>query len=161
MKRKFGTWYLVLTNISNIEKDDIDTRIKKNSENISDQLASVHRTPLSYAMDFYSPSFWHIFVKELKNKNSALDIQLFFEDFERAYDVLLTVKNIDEDIIDEKSFIILELEDWSTRKLHARFFWAILPPHIKNPYIQEYTGSFQRLANLLADQNKIVQSQEY
>ena len=161
MKRTFGTWYLILTDISDMGKDDVDTGVKKNTEYTSEQIANVHRSPSSYAMDFYSPSFWHILIKELKNKDSAVAIQLFFEDFERAYDVLLTVKNIDEDSIDEKSFIVLELEDWSTRQIHARFFRAILPPHIKYPYMKKYTDPFERLANLLADQNKTVHSEEY
>lgn len=161
MKRTFGTWYLILTDISDMGKDDIDAGIKKNAEHTSDQISAVYTSPLSPAMDFYSPSFWHIFIKELKNKGSKSDIQLFFEDFERAYDVTLTVKNIDENSIDEKSFIVLELEDWSTRQIHARFFRAILPPHIKYPYMKKYTDPFERLANLLADQNKTVHSEEY
>ncbi|MCX6824552.1 MAG: hypothetical protein NT085_05535 [candidate division SR1 bacterium] len=158
--KAFGSGYLTLDNFSNTQKNT-ETPIKKITDQTLQQIAYVHTDIQAYDLDFYAPLFGRIFIKKLKDQNSKDDIQLFFTEFVNAKNVIITVKNIDNDVIDEKSFVVLEFEDGHTRKIHARFLWAILPPDIKHPYIQKYQDPFQRLAFLLDDLGKEVESEEY
>jgi hypothetical protein len=67
--------------------------------------------------------------------------------------VLITVKDTDFPAIDEKSFVILEFPHY-TRKIHARFFWAILPKDVKDPYMKNNNDHYKRLTDLLSDVHK-------
>ena len=156
----FGSWHLTLDNFSNTPKNT-EVPVKKITDQTSQQIAYVHAEIPVYDLDFYAPMFWRVLVKELRNKNSKEDVQLFFTEFADAKNVIITVKDIDKDVVDEKSFVVLEFEDWHTRTLHARFFWAILSPDIKRPYVQKYQDPFQRLAFLIDDLGKEVESEEY
>jgi len=157
-KRKFWPGYLVLHNSPEVKKSS--ENIKKITNQASAQIAVAHTSLPKYALDFHSPTFWNIRVQELHRHTNEKDIRLFFEDFEKVDDVILTVKDADNPCIDEKSFLILEVWNY-TRKIHARFFWAILPREIKEPYVNTYQDHLERMTQIFSDVNKWFFAEDY
>ena len=155
IKTKFWPGYLHIPNNSDIAKN-----IKKVTDETSKHIASAHISIEAYALDFHSKTFWDIRVKEVNARTNIKDIQLFFEEFENINVVLITMKDTDFPAIDEKSFIVLEFPK-HTRKIHARFFWAILPKKIKDPYMTKYTDHYERLTDLLSDFHKLIDIDDY
>jgi hypothetical protein len=137
--------------------------MKKNMEkgiikNISDEVAHVMKS--SFDVDFESPTFGRICIEKLKNNSNLKNIPLFFEDFERVRDVYITVKDPDHLCLDQNSHLVLKFGDHK-RIIHARFFWAILPKKMKQPYVAEYEDHFDRLSQLLLGVGKGVVAESY
>lgn len=151
---------------------DKSENIKEITENTSRQIAVAHVYNQQNALNFYSDTFWQISIKELRTSIKPRDIQLFFMDLEKTKDVVMTVKNendtrfqrindaqciinVPDFQIDSKTFLILEFDGYE-RKLPARLFRSLLPKHITQPYIQKYSDHYQRLVQLLLDNNKEI-----
>lgn len=98
-------------------------------------------------MDFVSLSFGRILVKDLAKGVNANLVQLFFKDFEEVDDVVITVNDIDQPVIDEKTRMVLEFENYQ-RNISARLFRALLPTTTKTPFMQ-YPSYYERLMKLL------------
>jgi hypothetical protein len=69
--------------------------------------------------------------------------------------IMITRDDVEDPRIDEKTFLILEFPNY-TRKISARFFWALLPKHITAPYVKKYYDHYQRLSEMLYDFKKWV-----
>lgn len=119
-----------------------------------------HTMVSHYDLDFESKSFWHICIKELKNKTNIKDIQLFFEEFDQVSEIVITVKDVERPWLGDKNFLILELGTHE-RKMYARLFWALLPREKKNFYEKKYADHYERLQHLLFDAKKEIILEEY
>ena len=146
---------------SDSAKNSPSNKINNITNNTSKEIISIDDINEPYHLDFYTNDFWFIRIKYLAKNYSAQYIQDFFKIFEQVEDVIITVKDINNPIIDKYSCIVLEPSRKYTKKINAHLFRAILSKDTKNPYVKKYDNPYERLKEIIFDANKEIILEEY